>query len=225
MFNILIYSIIFSFSGTLLSTTLSAAASQNMLQHSTADFQQHLQQTYGKLAIKRAKDWQSTITGYQSAPDIDKLTLVNNFFNTHIQYLEDKPLWAVNDYWATPFETFGRGKGDCEDYSIVKFFGLIELGVPEHKLRLMYGRHLTLGQPHMVLLYFDKPDSIPLVLDNFNPEILTIDKRDDLKSIYSFNSNGLWVVGSSTKVDNSQGVSNWDNLLQRMENDQQNLNK
>ena len=40
------------------------------------------------------------------------------------------------DYWATPIEFMGTGAGDCEDYAIAKYFSLINLGIPEDKLRI-----------------------------------------------------------------------------------------
>ncbi len=61
-------------------------------------------------------------------------------------------------------------------------------------LRMTYVKALTYNQAHMVVTYFSKPESIPLVLDNLNPALLAADKRHDLLPVYSFNSTGLWIV-------------------------------
>jgi predicted transglutaminase-like cysteine proteinase len=40
------------------------------------------------------------------------------------------------DYWSTPREFLISGRGDCEDYAIIKYFTLIKLGFDERKLFL-----------------------------------------------------------------------------------------
>jgi len=199
---------------------VSVAYSERLQSIFTTDFYLNMALNYGKVAENRAKSWEDIIKGAQNDSEWNKLNKVNRFFNQAIQYQDDLPLWGKRDYWASPVETIARGKGDCEDYAIAKFFSLTALGVPESKLRLMYVRQLTVNQPHMVLIYFETPKSIPLVLDNYNLDILPANKRPDLKPIYSFNGGGLWMAkakGLGRKVTNSRGVSAWDNLLQRIE--------
>ncbi len=178
-----------------------------------------VQQTYGDTAGLRSSRLQTVIDNNLNETDWYKVHKINSYFNQEIQYQEDLSLWNKEDYWASPFEAIGQGKGDCEDYAIAKYFGLLALGIPENKLRFLYARHLDLDQPHMVLIYFEEPDAEPLVLDNFIPSIFPYKKRTDLKPIYSFNNNGLWLAkngGLSAKVENSRGVSQWDNLLSKI---------
>ena len=176
--------------------------------------------TYGSAATERTRKWFAFLKENQHKDDWQKLHLVNHFFNRHIKYQVDKSLWGKNDYWANPIETLGRGKGDCEDYAIAKYFSLVALGVPESKIRLMYVRQLTVNEPHMVLIYFKNENEPPLVLDNFNKKVLPASKRRDLKPIYSFNGQGLWMAkarGLGKKVKNSRGVSAWNKMLERIE--------
>jgi predicted transglutaminase-like cysteine proteinase len=183
-------------------------------------FYQKLTATYGESAKSRAERWRDVLVDNQSDSDWSKIRKVNHFFNKNIAYQDDLQLWGKKDYWASPVETIGRGKGDCEDYAIAKYFSLTSLGVDESKLRLMYVRQLTVNQPHMVLIYFENPKDVPFVLDNFNPKVLPASKRRDLKPIYSFNAQGLWMAkakGLGRKVKNSRGVSAWNNLVQRIE--------
>jgi predicted transglutaminase-like cysteine proteinase len=91
-------------------------------------------------------------------------------------------------------EFLGRDKGDCEDYVIAKYFTLKQLGVDTKKLYLTYVKLVKYKQAHMVLTYFKKPRSIPLVLDNFNKKILPATKRRDLKPVYSFNGDSLFLA-------------------------------
>lgn len=175
---------------------------------------------YGEEGHHRIKNWLNFIDASVDKNEWQKVHLVNDFFNENIKYKTDQALWNQKDYWATPLESLGVGMGDCEDYVIAKYFTLIALGVPEEKIRLMYVRQRTVDQPHMVLIYIEKPNQIPFVLGNFNTKLLPANKRTDLTPIYSFNGQGLWLAkskGLGNKVKNSQGVSAWDTMLERIE--------
>ena len=152
--------------------------------------------------------------------DIDeKLYSVNRFFNK-FDFVTDIDHWNQKDYWATPIELIATGAGDCEDYTIAKYFSLIELGVPEHQLRLMYVTALELRQPHMVLAYYKTATSIPLVLDNIDRRIQSADKRRDLSPIYSFNGDGLWAaksMGTGRKLRGSGPMKMWDDMVERLD--------
>ncbi len=94
------------------------------------------------------------------------------------------------------------------------------MGVPTEKLRLMYVKAIRLNQAHMVLAYYETPESIPLVLDNINPRILPANKRRDLLPIYSFNGNGLWLAKSQGRGQQVQSGGNnrlWEDLNTRIE--------
>ena len=57
---------------------------------------------------------------------------------------DDDQHWHQADYWATPIETLASNGGDCEDFSIAKYFTLRELGVAEQCLRLTNVNALSL---------------------------------------------------------------------------------
>ena len=176
--------------------------------------------TYGAQGEELTKQWLTLLKTGIDDSHWNKLNKVNSFFNKNISYQSDDLHWGQEDYWASPVETLGRGGGDCEDFAIAKFFSLVALGVPEKKLRLMYVRHLTVNQPHMVLIYFEDQNTIPFVLDNYDKKIKPANKRQDLRPIYSFNGNGLWlarVKGGGQKIINSNGVSAWSGLIERIE--------
>jgi len=181
-----------------------------------------VEQEYGKDARKRVKNWQTLVNENQSGSEKDKLHQVNRFFN-RIRFVDDIRVWQQEDYWATPVEFLGRNAGDCEDFTIAKYFTLRALGVPSEKLRLMYVRALRLKQSHMVLAYFEQPDSMPLVLDNINKEILPANYRNDLQPIYSFNGDGLWAAkaqGRGRKIQDKGGHSLWENIINKIEHGQ-----
>lgn len=176
-------------------------------------------QNYGPSAKQRIIDWQNLIKAAKTAPEPDKLRLVNDFFNQNIQFVDDLSLWIKNDYWATPVETLYKGAGDCEDFAIAKYFTLLEIGVADNKLRITYVKALELNQAHMVLTYFDSPQAIPRVLDNLKQDIAPASERNDLEPVYSFNGSGLWLAkakGSGRQVGTAGQVNAWADLKRRM---------
>ncbi|EKO3505846.1 transglutaminase-like cysteine peptidase, partial [Vibrio fluvialis] len=132
--------------------------------------------TYGPRAGKRVATWRSEMARYRSLPEREQLTEVNRFFN-QLYFVNDDVLWGKTDYWATPLEFLGSNAGDCEDFTIAKYFSLLELGVSDKKLRLVYVKAIELNQFHMVLAYYDTPSAQPLILDNINPQIKPASQR------------------------------------------------
>ncbi|SFK41594.1 transglutaminase-like cysteine peptidase [Methylophaga sulfidovorans] len=175
---------------------------------------------YNKFARKRVEDWQKLVDENKDLPEAEKLELVNKFFNTNVLFIDDIDLWNKKDYWATPLEMLSIGGGDCEDYSIAKYFTLKELGVDEDKLRITYVKAKELNQAHMVLTYFKTKRSVPLVLDNLITDIKPATQRNDLTPVYSFNGTGLWLAksrGEGQRVGGSSRLSLWQDLEKRMQ--------
>lgn len=174
---------------------------------------------YGTEASEDVAKWRQLVAELQSEDLDEKLYQINRFFN-RFDFVDDLVHWQQKDYWATPIEFISTGAGDCEDYTIAKYFSLIELGVPEQQLRLMYVTALELRQPHMVLAYYETSTSVPLVLDNINRRILPANKRRDLSPIYSFNGNGLWAakaMGTGRKLRGSGPMKMWDDMVERLD--------
>lgn len=167
----------------------------------------------GVQALQRALD---SILG---ADERARLQTINDFFNRRIAFREDRQLWGQIDYWASPVETLGRGAGDCEDYAIAKYFGLIAAGVPSQRLRLVYVRARVEGekglvQAHMVLAYYPQSKDEPLILDNLIDEIRPASRRPDLVPVFSFNGEGLWQgVGAQATGDPLARLSRWREVL------------
>ena len=178
------------------------------------------QQAYGASVDKKLRRWGALLGKSQQSQEMKKLKRVNYYFNQQITFISDKQHWQKEDYWATPLETLGSGGGDCEDYVIAKYFSLIYLGVDQKKLRITYVKAIKLNQAHMVLAYYAKPSSDPLILDNINPTIMPASRRRDLAPVYSFNGLGMWLErmrGSSIKMGDANRLNMWVDLLVRME--------
>lgn len=179
---------------------------------------------YGSTARKRLESWRELMESNQKKTEKEKLELVNQFFN-RLEFVSDLDHWGVEDYWATPVEMLATNGGDCEDFSIAKYFTLVEMGVPVSHLKIAYVKALNLNQAHMVLTYYPTVGSIPLVLDNLIPEIKSASDRKDLAPVYSFNGEGLWLakeLGLGRNVGGSDRISLWRSLTGRIANEAQN---
>ena len=177
-----------------------------------------VERKFGSAAVKRIQQWEK-IANLETPLEADqKLHLVNSFFN-QAEFVNDIDHWGKEDYWATPIELLATNAGDCEDYSIAKYFTLRELGIPDDQMKITYVKAVKLNQAHMVLAYYPEPGAEPLILDNLVEDIKPASKRPDLVPVYSFNGEGLWLsklrgqegkrLGKSTKLDS------WKDLLYR----------
>jgi len=150
-----------------------------------------LEKRYGTATLKRIKTLLSLMNKLEHKSERTKLEEVNRFFN-QFRYVSDIRLWKQQDYWATRTEFIDKFAGDCEDYAIAKYFTLKQLRIADKKLFLTYAKSLKYKTAHMVVTYFKTKRSIPLILDNYNGQILPANKRKDLKPIYSFNGQDLY---------------------------------
>jgi predicted transglutaminase-like cysteine proteinase len=177
---------------------------------------------FGPIAKSRLTGWREILTDpkYKALPEGKKLEAVNDFMNL-TQFVSDLKHWGKEDYWATPIEFLATDGGDCEDFSIAKYFTLRALGVPDDKLRITYVKEIVIyNEAHMVLAYYPSPDAEPLILDNINPTILPASRRTDLVPVYSFNGSGLWLAkeqsGRGQSVGSSDRIGHWRDLQARL---------
>ena len=176
------------------------------------------EEKYGSDARNRLVEWETLIRQDDSPSDSEKLEKVNRFFN-QLEFVNDIDHWGEKDYWATPVEFLASQGGDCEDFSIAKYFTLKAMGVEEEKLNLTYVKALRYNVHHMVLTYFSSPAAEPLVLDNIVGIVKPASERSDLIPIYSFNGTGLWLAkqrGRGKLAGSSSRLKRWQDLLERM---------
>jgi predicted transglutaminase-like cysteine proteinase len=181
-----------------------------------------IEKTYGKAAKNRIARWSQTLDHFassESVSDGEITRFANDYFN-QIEWKWDIDHWGVEDYWATPVETLGTYAGDCEDFSIGKYFSLISMGMDSNKLRITYVKALELNLAHMVLAYYPTPRSEPLILDNINQTILPASQRKDLLPVYGFNGDGIWLAKSTKRMASGKNIAkslpSWGRLNKRM---------
>ena len=152
---------------------------------------------FGVAAKNRILDWQQEIYRDRGNNDSNAIQSVNAFFN-RVPSITDQQHWGQADYWTTPMEFLASNGGDCEDYTIAKYFTLRELGVPDERLRITYvsaarSPYLDTPEAHMVLAYYPQQDAVPLILDSLTSDILPASRLNKLEPVFSFNGQGLCV--------------------------------
>jgi len=177
-----------------------------------------IEREHGGYARERIIIWEKLIIRNKNADNLKKLTVVNDFFNK-MNFANDIDLWGEEDYWATPLQMLTSNGGDCEDYSIAKYFTLRKMGIPADRMRLTYVKALKLNQAHMVVTYYPAPDAEPLILDNLVTDIQIASNRKDLVRVYSFNGTDLWLAkerGGDKHIGRSGRLSRWQEVIARI---------
>ena len=78
------------------------------------------------------------------------LAAVNSRVNQLIKYRDDIDTFGRMDHWASPAEALTR-RGDCEDYAILKYASLRELGVAAEDMRIVVVNDTRRRRGHAVL--------------------------------------------------------------------------
>ena len=178
---------------------------------------------YRGSAKQRVLAWQNLIVSAINKSEAEKVGLVNEFFN-QVRFVTDQEHWGENDFWATPLEMLATNGGDCEDFSIAKYFTLKVMGIPVERLRITHVITKKLKQSHIVLTYYpvveqSSLDAGPLVLDNLKEMVAPLSQRSDLLPVYSFNSQGLWVQKKQgqAEIADPHRIKLWSTLITKME--------
>jgi len=129
--------------------------------------------------------WQAMIRGQKGDEPMAQLRAVNRFVNRW-QSRTDQENYQRADYWASPL-TFLRRSGDCEDYAIMKYVSLRQLGFDAEQLRLVVVRDVLRDIAHAVLAVH--VDEEVLILDNLFQAVLPQQMVSQYLPYYSVNEN------------------------------------
>ena len=106
----------------------------------------------------------------KETPELLKLLrTVNNKVNK-IKYVEDKRMHNQLDYWTAYMDRYNAG--DCDDYALTKRRLLIEAKVPYECL--LPTICMVKEEGHLVLVI--RTNDTDLVMDNIEPQVLSVDK-------------------------------------------------
>ncbi len=115
---------------------------------------------------------------------------VNYMVNRLLSYREDSFLYEKGEYWASPVETVTRRAGDCEDYAILKYALLRDLGVKDEDMRIVVLRDTAARQYHAVLSV--RHNGKWLILDNRFSRVRFERDLPNYQALYSLNAAGEW---------------------------------
>lgn len=134
-------------------------------------------------------DWWERLAEWQTMSRYAQMVQVHRWVNRQ-PYIEDIDNWGRSDYWGTPAQFLTRS-GDCEDYSIAKYYTLKALGWPESALRLVVLRDTVRGIAHAVLAV--KLGDEEYILDNLSSEPLPDRLVTQYSPYYAINAQYRWV--------------------------------
>ncbi len=133
--------------------------------------------------------WLAFLEEAKTLPQNDQIAAVNRFANTR-EYVLDLENYGLEDYWAIPRQFLYQG-GDCEDYSITKFFSLLWLGYESHAMRIVVLQDTNLRVPHAVLALASERGI--LILDNQVDTVLPHRNIVHYAPVYSINESHWWL--------------------------------
>lgn len=163
------------------------------------------------------KDYEAFINIISQKPLHVKLEAVNQYLNG-INPRYDDPTKANVDIWSTRGEFLSGAGGDCEDYTIAKYYTLKDLGIAPSKMCLLAVKEKYIGGDHMVLSVWLDDTKEPIVLDNLSFRILPLSKRTDLKADFCLNEEGSFTIskdGSKQKTTRPYRLKAYEKMLQR----------
>lgn len=141
----------------------------------------------------RLKLLDETVTASADEPLLKKIEAVNVAVNRLVRYTKDVDAHGRLDYWATPAEILTLGKGDCEDYAILKLAALRKAGVKADSMTLVVLRESRRNFYHAVLTV--AVDGRNYVLDNMRDAVLTDRQLPEYQALYSLGTERAWLHG------------------------------
>jgi predicted transglutaminase-like cysteine proteinase len=107
---------------------------------------------------------------FNAGPErLAELDAINRHVNATIEPVTDMDLYGVPEWWAIPaLNTHGNGKGDCEDYALLKRQILISRGWPVNSVLMTVVRDEK-GDGHAVLTA--RTAQGDFILDNKAPDV------------------------------------------------------
>ena len=133
------------------------------------------------------------IASIYDAPLFTKLEVVNRSVNRTLRYQEDMENFGEVDHWAAPQEVMKRGRGDCEDYAILKMAALSASGVSMDDMSVVVLRDTRRNVHHAVLAVLTPKGYF--ILDSLNDKVLSDQLVHRYEPLYSVGTHGLWVHG------------------------------
>lgn len=135
------------------------------------------------------RGWRQAVESLRGADPLTQLREINVVVNQAVPYRSDADIYGTEDYWASPLESL-RGAGDCEDYAIMKFVSLLDLGFRNDQMRIVVVDDTVRDLPHAVLVV--ELAGTFYLLDNQIDEVLPLHRVSRYVPRYSVNLTRHW---------------------------------
>lgn len=119
-----------------------------------------------------------------------RLGLINRAVDLAIAPASDEKQWRVEDRWSTPFETLQSGRGDCEDYAILKYLALLDAGMSSADLKIVIVRQIAPRADHAVVAA--RVGGEWLILDNRTLTLVRDTSLTRAVPLFVFDQTGAW---------------------------------
>lgn len=146
-----------------------------------------------------AGPWSAMLNAARTQDRAGQLRLINNWVNARIAFVDDSREYGMADHWATPAQSLGRGRGDCEDYAIAKLGLLRSIGIPASDLYLVIARDLVRRADHAVLAV--RLGGRLVILDNETDRIFDAEDIRDYRPVMSYAGDRSWTHGYRARPD------------------------
>jgi len=158
--------------------------------------QQHPKDLVAEVACNQSRhlscqltEWQRYLDTLKTLESRKQISAVNDFVNEK-KYVLDIDNYGLADYWATAKE-FLFNNGDCEDFSILKYYSLRQLGFTPEALRIVIVQDTNLRIPHAVLAV--RIDNDILILDNQVTQVVSHQTAVHYVPVFSINEKQWWM--------------------------------
>lgn len=138
--------------------------------------------------LNSAMTWDKFLEMAKGKSPTEQVKMVNSFWNQW-PYRLDPEVYGKADYWAIPQE-FRDKSGDCEDYSIAKYYTLKALGFDPNTMRIVVLLETIRNIAHAVLVVYMDGDAY--VLDNLSQSVLSHSKLKNYQPQFSVNEKYRW---------------------------------
>ncbi len=139
----------------------------------------------------KLKAWRDGLAKAKGLTRWQQIVEVNRLVNSLVRFRADIDRYGVADYWATPKEALSKS-GDCEDYAILKYLSLRELGFEDKDMRMVVLKITRRGIGHAVLAV--NHDGGRYILDNLAERPVEHSVVKGYQPIYSVNARGQWLA-------------------------------
>jgi len=126
-----------------------------------------------------------------------RLGWLNRAVNMSIRAANDWSQYGDTDYWASPLQTLDSEAGDCEDYAVVKYVALRELGVSADDLRIVIVQDSKRLIEHAVVTV--RYEQKWLILDNRTMAILSTEDARNYLPLFALNSTRPMTVATADR--------------------------